>query len=624
MLKTLRISDDLTLPLEWLTLATVVYGARGSGKTTFGSVAAEEAAKAKQRFCAIDLKGDWYGLKSTAAGTGAGLPVVIFGGDHADLPLEDGAGAFIGETIAALEQPAILDLEYFSKGKQVRFLAAFFERLYDKNRDPLLLLLDEAQRYAPQRPIDPDAAKCLGAVEDLVKLGRKHGIGPVLFTQRGSGLNKEVSELCDVLVAFRTPGPLDQDRIKDWLEANATKAQRDEVMGQLAGLQTGTAIVASGHPDLKLFGVHRIRRRETFDSSATPKIGQRKTEPKRLAQPDLDTLKTKMQDAIERAKADDPKELKKQIAQLKAEKAKAEQELARAAATPAPAGKPKDVPVLTGADRELLKSVREELAGFKTYIADRADATLQSIADRAKAEIDAAGERWSADVEKRRALFIERLSGTRVQRILDKVDAVVPSTVRPTPRPDTGVQRPVRQAPYVIRRVVTGPAPSSNGHLAGPEQKILNGLAELEALGLTPVDRQQLALMAGYTNYRSGGFSEPLGRLIAGGYAASPIAGVIDLTDDGRAHADAAATPTTSDALQARIMGVLPGPEQRILAKLIELYPTIMSREDLARALGYTNFRSGGFSEPLGRLATLKLVDTPRGAAVASSKLFLS
>src|ERR1051326_2549012 len=105
----LKISPDLALPLDWMSLATVVYGARGAGKTTFGSVVAEEVTKAGQRFCAIDLKGDWYGLKSTADGKGEGIPVVVFGGDHADLPLEPEAGVFIAETIAGMDQSTILD-----------------------------------------------------------------------------------------------------------------------------------------------------------------------------------------------------------------------------------------------------------------------------------------------------------------------------------------------------------------------------------------------------------------------------------------------------------------------------------------------------------------------------------
>jgi hypothetical protein len=296
-------------------VATVVYGARGSGKTSFGRVYAEEVARAGVRFCAIDLKGDWYGLKSSADGKSAGIPTVVFGGEHADVPLEPDAGAFVGETVAKLGQSTVIDFELFSKGKRTRFLASFFEALYHHNREPLVLLADEAQSYAPQKP-GPDEARTLGAVQDLVKLGRKHGLGIVLFTQRGAGLNKEVSELCDLLVAFRTPGPLDQDRVRDWLDANTTRAQRDQVMGQLAGLPTGSAVFASGHPDLRLFGVHAVRRPATFDSSATPKVGERRLEPKRLAQPDLDELRAKMAATIERAKADDPKALRARIAEL--------------------------------------------------------------------------------------------------------------------------------------------------------------------------------------------------------------------------------------------------------------------------------------------------------------------
>ena len=316
----LQVAEGLSLPLDWVTLSTVVYGARGSGKTTFGRVVAEEAHKQNQRFGAIDLKGDWSGLKSTADGKGEAIPIVIFGGDRADLPLEPGAesGHFIAEVVSNLEQSWVIDLEHFSKGKQVVWLAAFFDRLYDANREPLLLLLDEAQRYAPQKPM-PGAQECLGAVEDLVKLGRKHGIGPVLFTQRGSGLNKEVSELCDMMVAFRTPGVLDQGRVKDWLSANATQAQGVEVMSAISGFDTGVAAFASNHPDLKLFKIARVRRAETFDSSATPKVGQRKREPKRLAQPDLEALREKMAETIERAKENDPTALRQEVKLLRAQ-----------------------------------------------------------------------------------------------------------------------------------------------------------------------------------------------------------------------------------------------------------------------------------------------------------------
>lgn len=313
----LDLGAGLSVPLTWMTMSTVVYGTRGSGKSTLGRVMAEEVSLRAQRFCAIDPTGAWWGLKASQSGTEDGFPVVIFGGDHADVPLEPGAGSTVADIVAEIGESVILDLEHLSKGKQIVFIGAFLERLYHINRDPLLLLMDEAQRYAPQKPMNPDAAKTLGATEDIVKLGRKHGLGPVVFTQRGSGLNKEVSELADVLVAFRTPGVIDQGRVKDWLEANVTKAEMEAVMGKLSGLPTGTAVFASGHPDLKVFGEFKIRAPRTFDSSATPQVGRRRKEPKRLARVDIEALNVRMADAIERAKAEDPKELRKQIADLK-------------------------------------------------------------------------------------------------------------------------------------------------------------------------------------------------------------------------------------------------------------------------------------------------------------------
>ena len=206
----LDFGEGLRLPLAWMTMSTVVYGTRGSGKSTLGRVMAEEVSLRGQRFCAIDPTGAWWGLKASDSGSDDGLAVVIFGGDHADVPLESEAGSKVADIVAELDQSVILDLEHLSKGKQIVFIGAFLERLYHINRDPLLLLMDEAQRYAPQKPMNPDASRTLGATEDIVKLGRKHGLGPVVFTQRGSGLNKEVSELADVLVAFRTPGVIDQ------------------------------------------------------------------------------------------------------------------------------------------------------------------------------------------------------------------------------------------------------------------------------------------------------------------------------------------------------------------------------------------------------------------------------
>lgn len=614
----LRIADGLALPLDWMTLATVVYGARGSGKTTLGSVIAEEVTKAKQRFCAIDLKGDWYGLKSSADGKNPGIPVVVFGGDHQDVPLEEGAGAFIGETIAQLEQPAILDLEHLSKGKQVRFLAAFFERLYDRNRDPLLLLLDEAQRYAPQKPFDPDAAKCLGAVEDLVKLGRKHGIGPMLFTQRGSGLNKEVSELCDMLVAFRTPGPLDQDRVKGWLEANVTKEQQQAVMASLSGLATGTAVFASGHPDLKIFGTYAVRRRETFDSSATPKVGQRRKEPKQLAKPDLEDLRKRMSDAIERAKADDPKALRAQLA----EQAKRIRELEKQPASAAPAKVERvEVPVLkNGALKHLDSAVTKLVKGL-----DR----LRDFEETIQATTEAIGT----------ALQPVATELRRIQPAPTGVAASAPPGTAATPVRAGSAAQAIPARPAMTRQPAsgatsTGPYPGGSSPrpelspraptagLSGPQQRILDALAVLEQVGLSPAGKVQLALFA-HASPTSSSYSNNLGALRSAGLIEYPRGGVVGLTDAGRSCANAAAAPSTVAELHRFVESLVSGPQWRILRALIDAYPSAIAKEDLAAAAD-ASATSSSFSNNLGALRSLGFLDYPApGHVVALPVLFL-
>jgi hypothetical protein len=560
----LRIAKDLALPLDWMQLATVVYGARGSGKTSLGRVFAEEAHRAGQRFCAIDLKGDWWGLKSTADGKGDGIPVVVFGGDHADVPLEDGAGEFVASTVAELGQSSILDFEHFSKGKQTRFLAQFFARLYDANRDPLLLLLDEAQRYAPQRTFDPDSAKCLGAVEDLVKLGRKHGLGPVLFTQRGSGLNKEVSELCDMLVACRTPGPLDQERVKDWLDANLTKAQREVVMGKLSGLPTGTAVFASGHPDLKVSGVHAVRRPETFDSSATPKIGERRIEPKRLAKPDLEALRVKMSEAIERAKADDPKALRARIAELEAQLADGEsgagdllvEENERLRARVA------ELEAVPAFDRlafnELRKSIDEELDGSKSRVADL-------------------------------------LRGFRSESQWVKTP--------PTPPFDPDDHRaakPIKSnaGDMTISTVPTA-RPAGDGSLPKVERLILLALAQHAG---KPMTRERLALLVGY-HANSKSFANGLGALRGRG-AVEGLA----ITKQGRAELGRFEPLPTGRALLEWYCANKLTPAEARIARAIAAARVSLSREELAAKVEYhPNAKS--FANGLGRLRGLGIVD---------------
>ena len=311
----LRIAKDLALPLDAVTKAFGVVAARGAGKSYTASVMTEQLIKAGQHVVVIDPLGVWWGLRSSGDGRHEGLPIVIFGGDHADVPLDPGSGEMIADLVINEHLSVILDIGRFNKAEQVRFVTAFAVRLYQRNRRPLHLMLDEADMFAPQRPMHGEE-RMLGAMEDLVRRGRARGLGMTLITQRSAVINKNVLSQVDTLVALRTFAPQDRKAIEAWVEVHGDKKGRDEVLASLATLKIGEAWFWS--PGwLGILKRIQVNRRETFDSSATPKVGVRIREPKRLAQVDLTRIKDQLASTIERAKREDPRELQVQVAGLK-------------------------------------------------------------------------------------------------------------------------------------------------------------------------------------------------------------------------------------------------------------------------------------------------------------------
>jgi DNA helicase HerA-like ATPase len=240
MRPSLSISKKLSLPAEAVTETFALLAKRGAGKTYTAAVLVEELLKAGLHVAVVDPVGVWWGLRSSADGQHDGLPIVIMGGDHGDLPLEVGAGEMIADVVVEEGLSVVLDLSHFRKGEQTRFMTDFAERLYHKNRQPLHLVLDEADAFAPQRPMKGQE-RLLGAIEDLVRRGRARGIGVMLVTQRAAVLNKDVLTQAEVLVALRTIAPQDREAIDAWIRVHGTPEQREELMASLPSLPIGTA-----------------------------------------------------------------------------------------------------------------------------------------------------------------------------------------------------------------------------------------------------------------------------------------------------------------------------------------------------------------------------------------------
>jgi len=313
----LNIGTGLSLPIEAITQTFAILAKRGVGKTYTGSVMVEEMLSASQQVVVADPIGVWWGLRSSADGKSEGFPIVVFGGEHGDVPLEEQSGELVAQAIIEHGFSAVLDLSLFRKAAQVRFMTAFAETLYRVNRKPLHLMVDEADEFAPQRPMH-GTERLLGAFEDIVRRGRARGLGVTLITQRAAVLNKNVLTQIEVLVVLRTISPQDRDAIDAWTEIHGTKAQLKELSESVASLPIGTAWFWS--PGwLDVFKRVEVRKRITFDSSSTPKVGMVVQQPKMLAPVDLDKLGAQIKASAEKVKANDPSLLKAEIARLKKE-----------------------------------------------------------------------------------------------------------------------------------------------------------------------------------------------------------------------------------------------------------------------------------------------------------------
>ncbi|GAF92488.1 unnamed protein product, partial [marine sediment metagenome] len=189
------------LPEDFVTETIAILAKRGAGKTYLLRKLAEALIGAHLPVVVIDPVGVCWGLRSSANGKRDGLPVIIIGGDKGDLPLESESGKVLAEWVVTERRSVVFDLSALpSKAAECRFVADFATQIYRQNRDPLHIMLDEADNFAPQSPMQGDK-RMLGAINMLARRGRARGIGLTMATQRSAVLNKNVLTQAEVLVA---------------------------------------------------------------------------------------------------------------------------------------------------------------------------------------------------------------------------------------------------------------------------------------------------------------------------------------------------------------------------------------------------------------------------------------
>lgn len=328
----ISLGPSINLPDDAITKKFVVYGDPGMGKSSLLCVFCEEIASAGMKFCFIDPTSSAWGLRFSGDGKGRGIELLILGGRHGDIPITPDSGTVVADLVADENVSTIIDIESFKNGKaweiedRIRFVADFAKRFYSRQREkrtPIMLVIDECQRFAPQTVDsgEKNVAECRKQLRVIQEEGRTAGIGTLVAAQRSARLDKALSEVTECMIAFRTIGPRSVEAVMDWVGDHVDKAETRSIRESLGSMQRGSALFVS--PGwLKMNQVHRVRARSTFDSSATPVGGKIIRASGEGAAPiDLAKYQAKMSEVIERVKGEDPAELRKLISDLQRQNA---------------------------------------------------------------------------------------------------------------------------------------------------------------------------------------------------------------------------------------------------------------------------------------------------------------
>lgn len=261
------------IPDEALDDRLAIVGTSGSGKTYAMTTAVERLLDRKSKVVMIDPLGVSWGIRLKANGKDAAFPVVIFGGDHADIDITEQSGKLIGEAIAGAAESAVIDLSNLgTKSAERRFMLGFLEVMYrNSTGEPFHLIFDEADLWAPQRSMEPQLQ---GLMENIVRRGRVKGFIPWLITQRPAVISKDVLSQVDGLVAMKLTAKQDRDALGAWIEGQADKAEQKDFNARLPTMQRGHGILWI--PGRGILQPVKFPTKATFDSSSTPKRGEKR------------------------------------------------------------------------------------------------------------------------------------------------------------------------------------------------------------------------------------------------------------------------------------------------------------------------------------------------------------
>lgn len=581
-MKTIELSPSVKLPVEIAGRRTAVFGISGSGKSNTATVLVEQLLAAGEQVVMVDPKGEGWGLLSLANGKPSNLDIVAFGEPNGHIEtLAETHGPRLADFVVETGRSVILSLLGFeSDQSERRFVASFLRQLYRrKSREGspsrTLVVLEEAHLFVPEHATG-DKTELAGAVQRIVRQGRSCGIGTLLVDQRPQDVSKRVVTQCDTLICHQLSHNLDRKALAEWVQGFDTGGRGKLFLDSLASLKPGEAWIWS--PAWRnIFERAQVNRRQTFDTGAAPD-GKTAKAVKR-AEVDLDALSKQLTEIVEKAKADDPKELKKRIKELEA----------------------------------LTKSEGDRIAKQSELLSKKAEGkvTIERVEvpvlkDGQLARAEKLVDRMQKLMNDARGVY-EPLA-TAVGKVLVQPKPVPPTI---TPKVKTQIQDSHKPARPISSPGENGSRPSTNGDIPKGERSILTACAQYPE----GCDRSQLTVLTGYKRSSRDAYIQ---RLREKGYVTVSGDMVLGTEVGVSALGDFEPLPT-GDELREYWMRRLPQGEREILKVVCKDYPASVDREIITEA---TNYQRSSRDAYIQRLAAKKLVVPGRGDVTASETLF--
>lgn len=559
----IQFAEGLSFDVDAATQAFGIIARRGAGKSYAAGKLIEGLAENEVQFVVLDPVGNFWGLRLAADGKKPGIDVPVLGGLRGDIPLSPDSGKLMADTVVETGRSFVLDVSQFSLGERKRFLTAFGEQLWQRQKGlhdprPIHVVLEECQLFLPQQPM-PDERHMLGIWTEIVRLGRNKGIGVSLISQRPQSVAKEALTQVECLIVLQVNGVSEKKALKEWI---VEKGLDTNLLEELPFLAQGVAYIWSPQW-LQHFGKHKIEAKWTFDAGATPTVGQKRVKAE-LKPIDLDALKNQMSETVKKAEENDPAALKKRIRELEMQARK------------------------SGIDPSELRALErrhtETLARFEQDMLTQLNAMQQTLTG---------WKTWKMPAPEQHG----------VQQVF-----TLPEGTHP-PRE------------HMPRNKVAQQETNGEQRLNKGARAMLRALASRAPTRLT---KTQVATLAGLSP-SSGTFSTYLSQLRSAGCLVEDAAGGFGISQSGQQTlGESVSQPASTAELVEQWSAKLPGTVTQMLRELVSVFPQTMSKEQLGERVSITP-TSGTMSTYLSKLRSngLVVVDRSTGHLKASEDLFL-